>query len=146
MRFRPIARAPTCRHRVLVEHFGQAFAKPNCQACDLCLGEVDLEPNSQEIARKILSCVARVKESFGVGHVVAVLRGEESEKIIRRGHDQLSTYGLLKDCSQAQSNDWTYQLINLGLARTGRRRIPAAQAEPAFVGSDAQRAAGATAA
>ncbi len=45
-----------CRHRVLVEHFGQSFESTNCKACDLCLGEVDLEPNSQEIAQK--SCRA----------------------------------------------------------------------------------------
>ena len=108
-------RGVTCRHRVLVEHFGQEFTKSNCQACDLCLGEVDLEPNSQDIARKILSCVARVKESFGVGHVISVLRGDDSEKITRRGHHQLSTYGLLKECSQPQLNDWTYQLVNLGV-------------------------------
>jgi ATP-dependent DNA helicase RecQ len=107
--------APSCRHRVLVEHFGQKFESTNCQACDLCLGEVDLEPNSQDIARKILSCVARVKESFGVGHVVAVLRADENDKIIQRGHNKLSTYGLLKENSLAQLRDWTYQLINLGL-------------------------------
>jgi ATP-dependent DNA helicase RecQ len=108
-------RGATCRHRALVEHFGQAFEPLNCGACDLCLGEVEMEPQSQEIARKVLSCVARVNESFGVGHVVAVLRGEASEKIVRYGHDKLSTHGLLKEHTQAQVRDWAYQLLDLGL-------------------------------
>ena len=41
-------RGAACRHRVLVEHFGQSFASANCQACDLCLGEVDLEPRARD--------------------------------------------------------------------------------------------------
>lgn len=123
-------RGSACRHRVLVEHFGQAFDVGNCQACDLCLGEVDIEPRSQEIARKILSCVARVNESFGVAHVVGVLRGEGSEKIIRRGHDQLSTYGLLKDCSETQVRDWTYQLIDLKLLEQTQDEYPILKLNP----------------
>ncbi len=117
-------RSAVCRHRLLVEHFGQAFEPENCQACDMCLGEVDVEPHSQETARKILSCVARVQERFGVGHVVAVLRGEESDKISRYGHDKLSTYGLLKEHSQASVRDWTFQLIGLGLLEQSEGEYP----------------------
>src|SRR5262249_6740377 len=47
-------RGAICRHRALVEHFGQLFESDNCQACDVCLGDIDVEPDSQEIARKIL--------------------------------------------------------------------------------------------
>ena len=63
------------------------------------------------VAQKILSCVARVKESFGIGHVVSVLRGEDSENVRRRGHDKLTTFGLLKGESKADVRDWVYQLI-----------------------------------
>lgn len=108
-------RSAVCRHRLLVEHFGQEFVKENCQACDMCLGEVEVEPHSQDTARKILSCVARVGERFGVAHVVAVLRGEESEKIARYGHDKLSTFGLLKEFTQKNVRDWTFQLVGLGV-------------------------------
>jgi len=113
-------RGSTCRHRALVEHFGQSFEPANCQACDLCLGDFDVEPDSQNIARKILSCVARVKENYGVGYVAAVLRGESNPKITRNGHDKLSTYGLLRDSHLAQIRDWTHQLISMGvLDQTG---------------------------
>lgn len=102
-----------CRHRVLVEHFGQKWQAASCEACDICLGEIDIEPQSQEIARKILSCVARVQERFGVKHVVGVLRGEQTDKIVRYGHDNLSTFGLLSERTQAQLRDWIYQLIGM---------------------------------
>ena len=112
-------RSAKCRHRALVEHFGQEFESENCRACDMCLGEVDIEPDSQNIARKIISCVARVKESYGVGYVVAVLRGEDNDKIKRNGHHGLSTFGLMKETSAVQIRDWTHQLIGMGhLAQT----------------------------
>src|SRR5436190_20654040 len=50
-----------CRHRSLVEYFGQAYDRHDCGACDWCLKELDPVPDSVTMARKILSCVARVK-------------------------------------------------------------------------------------
>ena len=117
-------RSAACRHRLLVEHFGQSFEVDNCQACDMCLGEVDIEPHSQDIARKIISCVARVGERFGIGHVAAVLRGEASEKMTRYGHDKLSTYGLLKEHPLSSVRDWTSQLIDLGMLDQAGEEYP----------------------
>src|SRR5439155_6436405 len=100
-----------CRHRALVEYFGQTYPNSSCQACDLCLtksafgrfgvseqvavgagaeataggaaapgpagaalaGDIQVVPDSQVIAQKILSCVARVKERFGINYVAQVL-------------------------------------------------------------------------
>jgi ATP-dependent DNA helicase RecQ len=104
-----------CRHRTLVEHFGQKFGPTNCAACDVCLGEVEFEADSTVVAQKILSCVARVGERFGVGHVTDVLRGEQTERVQKLGHDQLSTFGLLKDRRERQVKDWIGQLIGEGL-------------------------------
>jgi ATP-dependent DNA helicase RecQ len=56
---------PRCRHRALVEHFGQAYEKENCGACDVCLAEIDEVPDALVIAQKILSCVVRVEQRFG---------------------------------------------------------------------------------
>src|SRR5437879_5504690 len=76
-----------CRHRALVEYFGQGASGLACAACDICLGDREVVPDSTVIAMKILSCVARVKESFGVNHAVAVLRGMNDERIRKLGHD-----------------------------------------------------------
>src|SRR5262245_40976549 len=108
-------RPVTCRHRSLVEYFGQPYDSENCGACDLCTGESEPLPEAQTIARKILSCVYRVNESFGIAHVAAILRGADTAAIRDRGHDKLSTYGLLKDHSQRELSDWVGQLVGLGL-------------------------------
>jgi ATP-dependent DNA helicase RecQ len=108
-------RGATCRHKALVEYFGQSHEKPGCRACDICLGDAEPVPDAQVVAQKILSCVARVKERFGINHVIGVLRGEQSENIRKRGHETLSTYGLLKEHSKANLRDWIYQLIGQGV-------------------------------
>ncbi len=105
------ARGSVCRHRALVEHFGQKLDAESCGACDLCLGDTEEVAGATTVAQKVLSCVARVKESFGINHVVAVLRGDAAENVRRRGHDQLTTFGLLKGESKADVRDWVYQMI-----------------------------------
>ena len=108
-----------CRHKTLSEYFGQAYEKPSCGACDTCLNEVDVLPDSTVIAQKILSAVARVEGRFGVGHVCDVLTGANTEMIRKYSHDQLSTYGLLKEMSKKEVTALAYQLIDQGvLGRT----------------------------
>ena len=106
------ARGVICRHRALVQYFGQDLTAGACRACDLCLGDTAELPDALIVAQKILSCVARVRERFGIGHVMTVLRGETSDKVARFSHDKLSTYGLLKDRSKTDIRDWIYQLIS----------------------------------
>ncbi|MHC4320334.1 MAG: RQC domain-containing protein, partial [Planctomycetota bacterium] len=104
-----------CRHRALCRYFGQAYEADNCGACDVCLGEVQGMSESTVTAQQILSCVARVDQRFGVGHIVRVLRGAASEQVIRWGHDRLSTYGLLRGMSERKVTSLVYQLADQGL-------------------------------
>ena len=87
----------------------------NCGACDFCLGEVEGVADSTVLAQKVLSCVARVEQRFGVEHVVDVLCGARSERILRFGHEKLSTFGLLKDLSRKTLTNIVYQLVDAGL-------------------------------
>jgi ATP-dependent DNA helicase RecQ len=105
-------RAAACRHGLLVQYFGQAHEQTSCGACDICLGFTVAVPDADVIAQKILSCVARVKDPYGVGYIAGILRGENTQNIRSRGHDKLSTYGLLKEHSAADVRDWIYQLIS----------------------------------
>ncbi len=105
-------RGALCRHRALVQYFGQTYEPSSCAACDLCLEDTELVADAVVVAQKILSCVARVKEHFGVGHVVSVLRGENTDSIRKWGHEKLSTYGLLREHPKADVRDWVYQLIS----------------------------------
>lgn len=117
------AAGSACRHRSLVEYFGQAYEKSDCGACDVCLSELDTLPDAQVIAQKIISCVARVGERFGVGHVVDVLLGANTDLIKRCRHDQLSVYGLLRGSEKKSLTNLTHQLIDQGLlGRTSGER------------------------
>src|SRR5207249_10438590 len=88
-------RGAVCRHGALVRYFGQEYEPKTCGACDICLGDAEAVPDAPVIAQKILSCVARVQERFGAGHVIAVLRGEKTESVRKWGHERLSTVGRL---------------------------------------------------
>lgn len=105
-------RGASCRHSALVRYFGQQYDAETCNACDICMGETISVPDANLVAQKILSCVARVRERFGVGHVVSVLRGENTENIRNREHNKLTTYGLLKDHSTEDVREWIYQLVS----------------------------------
>ena len=109
------AAATRCRHRTLVEYFGQPYERDKCSACDWCLEELDRVPDSLVLAQKILSCVARVKQTWGATHVADVLMGRPTEKVVAAGHDRLSTFGLLKDETAAAIRGYIEQLVGGGL-------------------------------
>ncbi len=104
-----------CRHRALVQYFGQNYKKENCGCCDVCLGEVKGMDGGTVLAQKILSCVARLNFSYGVKYIVQVLRGSKAEQVLQRGHDQLSTHGILHHLPEKYLTNLVYQLVDLGL-------------------------------
>jgi ATP-dependent DNA helicase RecQ len=111
------AAAVRCRHRHLVEYFGERYARDRCLACDVCLGELEATPEPIVTARKILSCVARVDQRFGAGHIISVLRGQAVEAVTSRGHQALSTFGLLRDMTVPELRGYIEQLTSLGFLR-----------------------------
>ena len=125
-----------CRHRQLVEHFGQDYTPPaeeGCGACDVCLGELQALEDSQVVAQKILSCVVRCEQRFGGGHIADVLRGADTARMRSTGHDGLSTYGLLRDRSTAEVRGWIDQLIGLDHLRVEGDRYPTLYLSPSGV-------------
>jgi ATP-dependent DNA helicase RecQ len=119
------ASAVGCRHRHLSEYFGDRYDKDNCGACDYCLNELEPASDPVVLARKILSCVARVGQRFGATHVANVLRGHGSEQVMLRGHDRLSTFGLLPNASVAEVRGYIEQLTGLGLVQQTDAAYPA---------------------
>lgn len=108
-----------CRHQAIVSYFGQQLDAEDCKSCDVCLEELDLLADSLIVAQKILSCVLRLKEMFGVGYTAQVLTGSEDQRILQNKHQQLSTWGLLKEHRQRAVSDWVEQLVDQGfLARS----------------------------
>jgi ATP-dependent DNA helicase RecQ len=118
------AAAVGCRHRHLVRYFGDRYERTDCGACDYCMGELEEVSDSVALARKVLSCVARVGQRFGAAHVANVLCGSESEQVSARGHDRLSTFGLLRDAPVAEVRAYIEQLLAAGLLRQSDEPYP----------------------
>lgn len=108
------ATAPVCRHRLLVEYFGEQWTKTNCGACDVCLDPKPVLDDSEVIAQKILSCIIRVREAFGALHVIDVLLGHRTEKVVERRHHELTTFGLMRDANKDEVRNYIDQLIAAG--------------------------------
>ena len=123
-RMRDYCGGGTCRHRALVEYFGQSYEGDDCKACDLCLNELGEIDDSTTVAMKILSCVVRLRDPFGTAYLGSVLRGENIAKIRERNHDQLSTFGILSEHSKNDIRDWIGQLISQRLLLQEGDRYP----------------------
>ena len=103
-----------CRRKVLLEYFGDKYETSSCGMCDVCLAGEKPTEDLTIAAQKLLSCVKRTNERFGVAHVIDVLRGSQSSKVMRLGHDKLSTYGIGLEYSQRQWRQLARQLLHQG--------------------------------
>jgi ATP-dependent DNA helicase RecQ len=106
-----------CRHRHLVGYFGERYDRADCGACDYCLDELERVADPVVLARKVLSCVARVGQRFGAAHVANVLRGADTEQVAARRHHTLTTFGLLREASVAEVRGYIEQLVAHELLR-----------------------------
>ncbi len=114
----------TCRHRAILVHFGQDLKTPNCQACDVCLGNLDCIDDPLPTAQTILSCVLRQGERFGGDYTCLVLTGSKEERILANRHDKLSTYRLLSRFTRRVVRDWVEQLVAQGyLSKVGEYNV-----------------------
>ena len=105
----------TCRRKVLLRYF--ADDAPNqCGNCDNC----QMPPetwDATEAAQKVLSCVYRTGQRFGLVHVMDVLQGKENDKVLQHGHEKLSTFGIGSDTHEAQWRSVIRQLVVRGFLR-----------------------------
>ena len=113
-----------CRHKRLLAYFGEAYSRDDCGACDYCLDELEALKEPATIARKILSCVARVGQRFGAAHVTNVLRGSDTDQVRSRGHHQLTTFGLMADAPVPEIRGYIEQLLAAELLRQSGDEYP----------------------
>jgi ATP-dependent DNA helicase RecQ len=106
------AESGTCRRRALLGYFGETLDQ-DCGNCDICLNPPERYAASED-ARKALSCVYRVGQRFGIGHVIEVLRGAKTQRIFDLHHEQLSTYGIGREHNQDHWSHLLRQLIHFG--------------------------------
>ncbi len=141
----------TCRRKPLLNYFGESYEADNCSNCDNCTSAPTPLADITVYAQKFLSCVKRADEKFGAGHIVDILHGSKNEKVIRWGHDKLSTYGIGAELTKKQWMHIARQLLSMGylkqegeyhtLSLTARALESLKKREPVFgVVQEAERA------
>ncbi|MEZ4461635.1 MAG: RQC domain-containing protein [bacterium] len=114
---RAFAEAHGCRRRPLLAYFGEEAPPGGCGNCDNC---IDPPPDVVDLsvpAQKLLSCIYRTEQRFGMNHVIDVLRGSKAERITRNGHHELSTHGIGKDLDENVWRSLGRQLLQAGLVQ-----------------------------
>jgi ATP-dependent DNA helicase RecQ len=114
-----LAEALACRRQALLGYFGEEAGA--CSNCDLCHTPPELFDATQPV-RKALSAALRTGESFGMGHLIDILMGKDTDKIRQRGHDGLPTYGVGKDLSKGQWQAVFRQMMGHDLMRPDAER------------------------
>lgn len=103
----------SCRRQSLLRYFGELESQP-CGNCDCCLIPPETW-DASEAVQMALSCVYRTGQRFGAGHVIDVLRGGNSDKILSFNHHHLTTYGIGKHLSADEWKSIFRQLVARGL-------------------------------
>ncbi|MDN3512425.1 MAG: DNA helicase RecQ [Candidatus Jettenia sp. CY-1] len=112
-----------CRRKLLLDYFGEKFDEPNCNNCDVCL-EPKERFDGTIAAQKILSCIYRVGERFGVNYIIDVLQGSKNQKVLQNRHDTIKTYGVGKEYTKSQWQAFTRELIQLGYVKLDGDKYP----------------------
>ena len=102
----------SCYRKSILEYFGETV-DVDCDNCSNCLSEGVIIDKTLD-AQKVISCVFRMKRNFGIIMIVDVLRGSKNKKVLEAGFDKLSTYGIMKDYSNEELNNFIYTLISHG--------------------------------
>ena len=102
-----------CRRQVLLSNFEETYPHP-CGNCDNCLDPPQTWDATVAV-QKALSCVYRSGQRFGAAHLIDILRGSATERVVQFGHDQLSTFGIGEDLDARQWKGVFRQLAAHGL-------------------------------
>ncbi len=103
----------TCRRQTMLAYFDDHLPAP-CGNCDTCLEPPETWEGT-EAAQKALSCAYRTGQRFGVNYLIEVLVGKSNDRIVRFGHDQLSTFGIGAELDPRQWRSVFRQLVARGL-------------------------------
>ncbi|CAK0770040.1 ATP-dependent DNA helicase RecQ [uncultured Gammaproteobacteria bacterium] len=107
-----------CRRQVLLRYFGEDLPEP-CGNCDICLHGVESWDGSVA-AQKALAAIYRTGQGHGLTHLIEVLHGQSSEKIVRLGHDRIKTFGVGNEMTAGEWSQIYTQLLGLGLLELDR--------------------------
>ena len=111
-----------CRHQSIAHYFDDKIEACG-DKCDNCIAPSSSKIDISTAARKLLSCIFRTKQSFGLHYVVDVLRGSKEQRVLENNHDSLSVYGIGKEYTKAQWLTIGDRLLELGAVEIGEFKV-----------------------
>jgi ATP-dependent DNA helicase RecQ len=112
-----LAETANCRRTRLLGYFGETPAVAKCGNCDNCLSPPVVR-DGKVIAQKLLSCAYRTGQRFGAMHLIDVLVGRSTERVIQFGHDRISVFGIGRELNERQWRAALRQLVAMGHLRS----------------------------
>lgn len=112
-----------CLRNKILTYFGEDVENQKCNNCSNCLDDQEMIDITIE-AQKILSCIYRVKERYGINMVILVLRGSKNKRILEAGLDKVSTYGIMKDSNNDILKEIIMTLISKGYIHITADKYP----------------------
>ena len=106
--------SPSCRRRLLLDYFGEEL--DDCGNCDLCRNPVELSDGSED-GRKILGVIEETGQRFGAAHIIDILRGSMTEKVMKAGHDRLAGFASGAENKKEAWRSFIRQLVAAGFLR-----------------------------
>ena len=101
-----------CYRKSILNYFGEPFLE-DCNNCSNCLNEGEVVDKTLD-AQKVISCIARMKRSFGTTMIIDVLRGSKNKKVLDLGFNTLTTYGIMKNYSNEDLKTFINTLVSHG--------------------------------
>ena len=102
----------SCYRKSILQYFGE-IGLDDCKNCSNCLNEGEVIDKTLD-AQKVISCVYRMKKSYGLTMIVDVLRGSKNKKVLELGFNKLSTYGIMKDYTNEGLKNFINTLVSHG--------------------------------
>ncbi len=112
-----------CLRNQILAYFGETSEKDKCHNCGNCLDKSEMVDITVE-AQKIMSCVYRVNERYGVNVIIQILRASKNKKLIELGLDKVSTYGIMTDYSEVGLKEIIMNLVSKGYMNITADKYP----------------------
>jgi ATP-dependent DNA helicase RecQ len=123
------AEKPICRRKQLLNYFDEELSGDNCGGCDICLQGVE-EVESTTQAQMLMSAIIRTGQRFGAGHIIDIVLGAKTKKMLQFEHDKLPTHGVGKKFKKFFWRRMVDAMLRDGLLKAEGGRFPVLQLTP----------------